>query len=105
MNHNPLSEEAIIPYRPAGLVHFIRGVLLPLRLGLTLFYLLLRPAVEEFALMLSLMTITTLASVFGAYAAYRAGWINHIVLIAIPIHLHLGWDNLCQAAYGLLKVA
>jgi signal transduction histidine kinase len=76
LNHNLSSQQTIYPHRPIGFMRFIMAVLLPLGLGLALFYLLLQPPMEEFAIMLTLMTVTALVSVFAAYAAYRAGWIN-----------------------------
>jgi signal transduction histidine kinase len=76
LNHSAASEEKLIAYRPLGFARFIRAVLLPLGLGLGLFYLLLQPPMEEFAFMMTLMSITALVSVFAAYIAYRAGWMD-----------------------------
>jgi signal transduction histidine kinase len=85
LNPNPGSDETLVTYRPVGFMRFIRAVLLPLGLGLGLFYLLLQPPMEEFAIMMSLMTVTALVSVFAAYAAYRAGWINRSPYIRVSL--------------------
>jgi signal transduction histidine kinase len=63
----------------------VRAVLLPLGLGLGLFYLLLRPPMAEFTLMMSLMAVTALVSVFAAYAAYRAGWMERSPYIRVSL--------------------
>jgi signal transduction histidine kinase len=85
LNHKSFSGETLVPHRPIGFAQFIRAVLLPLGLGLGLFYLLLRPPMEEFAVMLILMTVTALASVFAAYAAYRAGWLERSPYIRVSV--------------------
>jgi signal transduction histidine kinase len=85
LSHKPFLEETLVPYRPIGFVHFVRAVLLPLGLGLGLFYLLLRPPMAEFTLMMSLMAVTALLSVFAAYAAYRAGWMERSPYIRVSL--------------------
>jgi len=56
-------------------LRFLGSFLLPLAIGLALFNLLMRPPLNEFALMLVLMSITGMVSVLAIYAAYRLGWI------------------------------
>ncbi len=59
-----------------GLGRFIASVLLPLAIGLGLFYLTMNPPITDFSGMLVLMLLTTLISLVLAFAAYRLGWIN-----------------------------
>ena len=59
-----------------GLGRFIASVLLPLAIGLGLFYLTMNPPITDFSAMLELMLLTTLISLVLAFAAYRLGWIN-----------------------------
>ncbi|HZY42856.1 MAG TPA: HAMP domain-containing protein, partial [Anaerolineae bacterium] len=59
-----------------GLGRFIASVLLPLAVGLGLFYLTMNPPWSEFGAMTGLMTLTTLISLVVAFAAYRLGWIH-----------------------------
>src|SRR5512136_2603043 len=59
-----------------GLGRFAASVLLPLAIGLGLFYLTMNPPMSDFSAMLGLMTLTTLISLVLAFAAYRLGWIN-----------------------------
>src|SRR3972149_1410369 len=55
---------------------FIASVLLPLVVGLGLFYLTMNPPWSDFGAMTGLMTLTTLISLVLAFVAYRLGWIN-----------------------------
>ena len=55
---------------------FVRGTLLAWLAGLALFYLLMRPPLNDMGLMVALMSLTALLSVFLAYGAYRVGWIH-----------------------------
>ena len=64
-----------------NLRRFLVSVLLPLALGLGLFYLLIRPTMQDFTIMMALMGATSLVSLFAAYAAYRFGWINRLPYI------------------------
>lgn len=57
-------------------LRFLRGPLLALVTGLGLFTILMRPPLNDFGLMLGLMSLTALISVFLAYGAYRIGWIH-----------------------------
>ncbi len=59
-----------------GLGRFIASVLLPLAIGLGLFYLTMNPPLSDFSAMLALMLLTTLISLVLAFAAYRLGWIT-----------------------------
>jgi signal transduction histidine kinase len=59
-----------------GLGRFVVSVLLPLAVGLGLFYLTMNPPMSDFSAMTGLMTLTTLLSLVLAFAAYRLGWIN-----------------------------
>ena len=59
-----------------GLGRFIASVLLPLAIGLGLFYMTMNPPMSDFSAMLELMALTTLISLVLAFAAYRLGWIN-----------------------------
>ena len=54
----------------------IVSVLLPLAIGLGLFYLTMNPAWGEFSAMIELMTLTTALSLIVTFAAYRLGWIH-----------------------------
>ncbi len=62
--------------RPFGRV--IVSVLLPLAIGLGLFYLTMNPAWGEFSAMIELMTLTTAISLVVTFAAYRLGWIHRL---------------------------
>src|SRR5512143_2469751 len=59
-----------------GLGRFVASVLLPLAIGLGLFYLTMNPPMSDFGGMLGLMSFTTLISLVLAFVAYRSGWIN-----------------------------
>jgi signal transduction histidine kinase len=59
-----------------GLGRFLASVLLPLAIGLGLFYMTMNPPMSDFSAMLELMALTTLISLVLAFAAYRLGWIN-----------------------------
>ncbi len=65
-----------LPRTSIGLGRFIASVLLPLAVGLGLFYLTMNPAWSAFSVMTGLMTLTTLISLVLAFAAYRLGWIH-----------------------------
>jgi signal transduction histidine kinase len=70
-----IEKEVTVP-RPLGFLRFLRGPLLVLVAGLGLFYLLMQPPMNDFGLMVALMSLTALVSVFLAYGAYRLGWIH-----------------------------
>jgi signal transduction histidine kinase len=61
-----------------GLGRFMTAVLLPLIIGLGLFYLLMNPPMSDFSAMLELMLFTTLISLVLAFAAYRWGWFTRL---------------------------
>ncbi len=69
-----------ISFSPGGqrLGRVIVSVLLPLAIGLGLFYLTMNPAWSEFSAMIGLMTLTTALSLVVAFAAYRLGWIHRL---------------------------
>jgi signal transduction histidine kinase len=68
--------QKIEPVRQAPIfLKFMGSFLLPLAVGLVLFYFLMQPPLDEFALMLILMGITGLVSILAIYLAYRLGWI------------------------------
>ena len=70
-----MQEKSTVYQRPALLIRFLSSFLLPLAVGLALFVLLMHPQLKDFALMLTLMSVTAFISVAGAYTAYRMGWI------------------------------
>jgi signal transduction histidine kinase len=57
-----------------GLGRFVASVLLPVAIGLGLFYLTMNPPMSDFNAMMELMLLTTLLSLVVAFAAYRLGW-------------------------------
>ena len=59
-----------------SLGRFVVSILLPLAVGLGLFYLTMNPPMSDFSAMSGLMTLTTLLSLVLAFTAYRLGWIN-----------------------------
>ncbi len=61
-----------------GLGRFIASVLLPVAIGLGLFYLTMNPPMSDFSAMMELMLLTTLLSLVLAFAAYRLGWFNRL---------------------------
>lgn len=61
-----------------GLGRFVAAVLLPLIIGLGLFYLTLNPPMSDFSAMMELMLLTTLISLVVAFAAYRWGWFTRL---------------------------
>jgi signal transduction histidine kinase len=61
-----------------NLLRFFLGVALAFGLALGLFYLLLSPAISDFAFMVELMSATVLVSLAATYAAYRLGWISRM---------------------------
>ncbi len=67
--------------RPLSLLRFLVAVLLPLAAGLGLFYIIMRPSIQDLTLMIALMAVTALLSVLAAYFAYRSGWINRLPYI------------------------
>ena len=69
-------ENKIVRPRSLSLVHFLRGPIFALVLGLGLFFLVMRPPLKDFGLMVLFMSFTALLSVILAYAAYRIGWIH-----------------------------
>lgn len=69
---------------------FVASVLLPLLVGLGLFYLTMNPPMSDFSAMMELMLLTTLLSLVLAFAAYRLGWLNrsprlHWSLLAVYV--------------------
>ncbi len=56
-------------------LRFLVAVLLPLALGLGLFYFIMSPSIQDLTLMVELMAVTVLLSVVAAYLAYRSGWL------------------------------
>jgi len=78
-------EKALLAPRTLSFGKFLRGPLLALLLGLALFYLLMRPPLHDFGLMVGLMSLTALASVFLAYSAYRFGWIHRSPRIRLTL--------------------
>ncbi|MBE0695353.1 MAG: HAMP domain-containing protein [Anaerolineaceae bacterium] len=75
MNRN-IGEGAAFSLEPMGFLRFLRGPLLALVAGLGLFTILMRPPLNDFGLMVGLMSFTALVSVFLAYGAYRLCWIH-----------------------------
>jgi len=66
-----------IPHQSSiNLRRFVVSVLLPLGVGLGLFYITMNPAWGEFGAMTGLMTLTTAISLALAFVAYRLGWLN-----------------------------
>jgi signal transduction histidine kinase len=61
-----------------GVGRFIAAVLLPLIIGLGLFYLTMNPPMSDFSAMMELMLLTTLLSLVVAFAAYRLGWFTRL---------------------------
>jgi signal transduction histidine kinase len=61
-----------------GVGRFIAAVLLPLIVGLGLFYLTMNPPMSDFSAMMELMLLTTLLSLVVAFAAYRLGWFTRL---------------------------
>ena len=72
---------------PANIIRILINVLPALILGLALFYVVMRPPMDEFAVMLRLMSITAVFSVLFTYLAYRLGWILQIPSMRITIIL------------------
>ena len=66
-------ENVLIRPRTLNIMRFLRGPLLGLVIGLALFYGIMRPPMQEFALMVQWMSLTALVSIVLAYIAYRAG--------------------------------
>jgi len=73
---------------------FLLGVVLAFGLALALFYLLMRPALQDLTYMVVLMAATSLISILAAYLAYRMGWISRTP--------HLGWT--LMGGYALAGV-
>lgn len=69
------------------LIRILINVLPALVLGLTLFYVVMRPPMAEFTVMLRLMSITAVLSVLFTYFAFRLGWILEIPSMRITIVL------------------
>lgn len=67
---------AILPQSSINLRRFLVSVLLPLAVGLGLFYLTMNPPMSDFSVMMELMLFTTALSLVVAFAAYRLGWFN-----------------------------
>ena len=71
----------------SSLIRILINVLPALILGLVLFYVVMRPPMNEFAVMLRLMSITAVFSVLLTFVAYRLGWIFQIPSMRITIIL------------------
>ena len=69
--------EASLQYRQSLRPHlrFIGGVIVTMVLALVLFFLLLRPPMNEMGLMALFLALTAMISVAAGYGAYRLGWI------------------------------
>jgi signal transduction histidine kinase len=69
--------ETSLEYRQSLRPHlrFIGGVILTMALALALFFLLLRPPMNEMGLMALFLAFTAMISVAAGYGAYRLGWI------------------------------
>src|SRR5512137_2523730 len=61
-----------------GLGRFVASVLLPVAIGLGLFYLTMNPPMSDVSAMVELMLLTTLLSLVVAFAAYRLGWFTRL---------------------------
>src|SRR5512143_1967010 len=72
----PISGQGRQPSISLG--RFIASVLLPLLIGLGLFYLFMNPPMSDFSAMLELMLLTTVLSLLLAFAAYRWGWFTRL---------------------------
>jgi signal transduction histidine kinase len=71
----------------SSFIRILINVLPALILGLVLFYVVMRPPMNEFAFMLRLMSITAVFSVILTFFAYRLGWIFQIPSMRITIVL------------------
>ena len=71
--------ETTIPNRRSPIRHlrFLGGVTLTLAIALGIFFLLMKPPMDELGLMALFLAITAVISVAVGYGAYRLGWINH----------------------------
>lgn len=69
------------PIKTNLVIQFFLGALLVLLVGLGLFYLLMRPPLQDMGLMAALMGGSGLISVAAAYLGYRSGWIGRFARI------------------------
>ncbi len=58
-------------------LRLVGGVIVVLILAILLFYLLMRPSINEIGLMALFLSITSLITIFVGYGAYRLGWISN----------------------------
>jgi len=64
------------PQRLALPLRFLGGVVLTMGAALGVFYLLMRPPLDELGPMAAFLSVTALVSLLVGYGAYRLGWIN-----------------------------
>ena len=57
-------------------LRFVLGVALIVAISLWVFYLLMRPPINDLGLMASFLSITAVISVLVGYSAYRLGWMH-----------------------------
>lgn len=70
-----------VPLKLNPVLQFFLSALLVLLVGLILFYLLMRPPLQEMWLMAALMGGSGSLSVIAAYLGYRSGWIGRFARI------------------------
>ena len=58
------------------LLRFLGGIVAVLAITLAIFFVIMRPATEEFRSMTIFLSVTALISLLAGYVAYRWGWIN-----------------------------
>ena len=83
MNRNDVNSGKNI----SNFLRILLNVLPALILGLVLFYVVMRPPMTEFTIMLQLMSITAVISVLLTFIAYRLGWILQIPSMRITLVL------------------
>ena len=83
MNQNDIGSRRNI----SNFFRILLNVLPALILGLVLFYVVMRPPMAEFTVMLRLMTITAVFSVLLTYIAFRLGWVLQIPSMRITLIL------------------
>jgi signal transduction histidine kinase len=77
MHRGDVMDNLVIRRRPLSLPFiFAGGVVLTLALALAVFYILMRPPINEIGAMAAFLAITSVASMVAGYGAYRFGWIN-----------------------------
>jgi signal transduction histidine kinase len=83
MNQNELGARKNI----SNFFRILLNVLPALIIGLVLFYVVMRPPMTEFTVMLRLMSITAVFSVLLTYIAFRLGWVLQIPSMRITLIL------------------